>query len=618
MPKHFDVKPETIKKVFIEPKHFFEIPRFQRPYSWEEGNIEEFWETIFKSAEPVFLGTIILNIDRLDTEDVVEIIDGQQRYLTIHVLGAVVRDTCRELQKEFDDTDFDSLARGVTQSIIGKPDKWDNSKFDNYLTPGDSIKPFFRDYIQSFDGPSRIDSELKVKKKSEEERVKEAYLKFKELLHEQLAPLTSDEKKVLLKELIDKRLAKHLFARIEIDDEDLAYEIFETVNAKGVDLNVADLLKNQIFKHVMNGDARFNDSAKERWQSVLDNVDAANLTMKDFLSYFWSSKYGYVADRKLYRTIRDHFKEDARWSGFLDELVENSRHIRNIFAGSTDDLEAFCGDMDEASKMFESLRVLRSTKAKTWAILYLCLFRNLYADRGDEKKFVMANRWDIVARFTFVYYEILNLGGNWYFKEIWNFCKKIEDYTEKKRSPKDFADLFQKELFTKLDSKLPKLKDSFAEGFVSISYKETKKARIIIRYVLSELEKHLAGKFDTGFNEALVSIEHFLPQDPKEWGRAKKDVKDHVNRIGNLLLISKRKNGALGNKDLASKASELADQSKMKLVEDLLAKSESGEWDFGAITSANEYSSIENRGAYLAELGYKIWVEDLRRRMGFG
>ncbi len=428
-------------------------------------------------------------------------------------------------------------------------------------------------------------------------------------------------KKVLLKDLLDKKLGKHFFARIEIEDEDLAYEIFETVNAKGVDLNVADLIKNQIFRHVVNGDKKYIDSAKERWLTLTETVDASGLTMKDFLSYYWSSRYGYVADRKLYKTIRDHFRvADDRWDEFLDDLVENALHVKNIFTGTIEDIETQTGDFGEAVKVFESLRVLRNSKAKTWSILYLCLFRNLFISETNKRgtSFELGNRWDILAKFTFVYYEVLNLSGNWYFKEIWNFCKKVEDYVAKKKSKKEFADLFRNDLFTQFDTKLPKSREVFEEGFTSITYKDSKKARVMVRYVLSELELSLAGKFDVGFDETKVSIEHILPQNPNEWGRTKKETKEYVNQIGNLLLISKRKNGALGNKPLADKLVELRDQStKLRLVDDFLTKAESTEWNFDAISASGDFVAILARGRFLAEIAYKIWVQELRQRMGF-
>ncbi len=169
MAKSFNIERETIGQVFIEPKNLFETPRFQHPYSWEEGEIEEFWETVF-TAEPVFLGTIIFNNRRRDDENVVEIIDGQQRYLTIQILAAVIRDICQKLRREFSDDDFDHIAQGITASLLGKPDKWNPKKYDYYLTPGESIRAFFLEHIQKSEAESELTLHLssrKIQKKRE-------------------------------------------------------------------------------------------------------------------------------------------------------------------------------------------------------------------------------------------------------------------------------------------------------------------------------------------------------------------------------------------------------------------------------------------------------------------
>ena len=57
---NFEVTKKSIGDLFFEPQITYKIPRFQRQYSWEEKNIEEFWNTLH-SKETVFLGTIILN-----------------------------------------------------------------------------------------------------------------------------------------------------------------------------------------------------------------------------------------------------------------------------------------------------------------------------------------------------------------------------------------------------------------------------------------------------------------------------------------------------------------------------------------------------------------------------
>lgn len=55
-----------------------------------------------------------------------------------------------------------------------------------------------------------------------------------------------------------------------------------------------------------------------------------------------------------------------------------------------------------------------------------------------------------------------------------------------------------------------------------------------------------------------ISIEHILPQNPYDGSQWKQDFNDFereewTNKLGNLILISRRKNSALGNKDYIDK-----------------------------------------------------------------
>lgn len=132
----------TINDVYIRPKNKFKIPRFQRQYTWEEKQIEEFWDTV-NSDKPVFIGTVIFNVKELNSNNIIEIIDGQQRYLTIQILGAAIRDIILKEGKAEKDSKYIQKAKGLNARIIGEPDVDDDEKYHNYLITGDSIKNFF-------------------------------------------------------------------------------------------------------------------------------------------------------------------------------------------------------------------------------------------------------------------------------------------------------------------------------------------------------------------------------------------------------------------------------------------------------------------------------------------
>jgi uncharacterized protein with ParB-like and HNH nuclease domain len=618
---NFDVIRATIGDVYIKPKSKFKIPRFQRQYTWEEKQIEEFWDTII-STSPVFIGTVIFDTreNEDNNENPIEIIDGQQRYLTIQIFGSVVRNIIRAEGEKSKDPKYIQKSNGINTRIIGAPDDDDNEKFYNYLIPGDSIKDFFEEYIQK-NPPEKITEDLKVSKNSEEERVKKAYLKFHSLITEEIKNLNFEEKYKWLKNLIDHKLSKHFFVKIEIEDEGLAYEIFETVNAKGVDLSVADLIKNQIFKNVVGSDEKHLDSAKEKWSLILESLDSIEFSLKVFLSYYWTSKYEYVSDKKLYSAIREKFKSNKKyWETFLNELKNNAEYLKLIVSGSLEDIESHFGnDKGEALKVYNSLRVLRSTKAKTWIILYMSLFRNLDAT-GNKKPNIplsLSKRWEIIQKFTFLYFQILSLPGNWYFKLVSNVSKKIEQYALDKKVKKDYVELFKNELFIEFKTKLTSY-ETFEEGFKTIQYKDDQKSRIIIRYVLNELENKIGGNTDEGYDENKVSIEHILPRDPKKWKVSKTLIKPYVNTLGNLTLIGKKLNGELGNEKIDDKIKIIeANNSSLSLVKELIIKVNSKEWDFEKISSDKDFEPIEKRLEYYSKKGHQIWNDDLKTKMGF-
>ena len=123
--------------------------------------------------------------------------------------------------------------------------------------------------------------------------------------------------------------------RIKVRDESRAYEIFETVNARGADLTVADLLKNTIFDKVRR-DNRGRDYAGELWSKIIDNLDGTGLEITTFVRYHWLSKYPFVTKKQLYRKIKENVSD---WPSFLDDLVKDSERVNALSNSDIRDLE---------------------------------------------------------------------------------------------------------------------------------------------------------------------------------------------------------------------------------------------------------------------------------------
>ena len=101
-----------------------------------------------------------------------------------------------------------------------------------------------------------------------------------------------------------------------VSDEADAYLIFETLNDRGLDLSMSDLLKNYIFGRA--GDQL--DVAKRHWSDVEVRLDDENLTQ--FLRHHWLSRYGVVRERDLYKSMKKRFSTQLEVLELMEELVD--------------------------------------------------------------------------------------------------------------------------------------------------------------------------------------------------------------------------------------------------------------------------------------------------------
>jgi len=121
---HFEASDKKYNESFFNKDHVFEIPRYQRPYSWGDDQTNELWDDL-NSERPSFFGAFMLNKCRM-TENTIEVIDGQQRLRTIWGF-------------------FDGvLPDGSPFYLRGVDPQWNGKKYEN-LNETDKIR--FRDSI---------------------------------------------------------------------------------------------------------------------------------------------------------------------------------------------------------------------------------------------------------------------------------------------------------------------------------------------------------------------------------------------------------------------------------------------------------------------------------------
>ena len=307
----FKAEDRLMKDVLFANDARFRIPRYQRPYSWGEDDVEELWNDLLQE-ETLFIGSMIFNYEHQRSETYIDVIDGQQRLLSITILEAVLRDVALLYDPE--------LSKLIQEFEIALKDRHGNEDFR--ILCGDTTQPFFGDHIQK-GGINVLNARTTT---AEERRIKSNYSFYFDKLNQELDLLPSNEQKLERLKAIRSKLETLIVIHVRIDSEEEAYEIFETTNARGVDLSVADLLKNLIFKKIRVSDG--SDKAKDTWEEMRAAIQATNTELTRFIRYYWISKHKPCPAKRLFREIK---RETTDWQGLLDDLHRDANVFNNLY-----------------------------------------------------------------------------------------------------------------------------------------------------------------------------------------------------------------------------------------------------------------------------------------------
>ena len=570
---NFSAEDTTVEAILFSPSRY-RIPRYQRSYTWEEDHITDFWSDLNTGTTSYFIGSFVLNYGPQKEENYIEVIDGQQRLLTITIFMGVLRD----LAKEMGDC---KLAERIQRHCIAFENRRGEQTFR--ILCGDSLREYFETYIQN-DKENITNSDTK---KKEEKRVKSNYLSLKKKISEDMNKFSDKKSKLEYLQQLWDNISNIKVIRIKIESEEDAYEIFETVNARGLDLTIADLLKNLIFKEIpqIKGE---KDQVKEKWIEIEDNIRETGTELSKFVRYYWLSKYTFITDKKLFKTIK---REIGDYKSFLDDLHDTSFLFSDIIGEN----EEYFDNITDGKKIFNSLQGIKVMGVSQCFVLFLTILRNI-----DKLGTNPARIFKLIEHFSFNYHTISNLPGNKVEKIYSRYAIELEKIIQNNENIPTCA----QGLFNRLEKELKELRPKFAEfndDFLEMSYKDSAKNRILIKYILSKINSlEEFGEYKLDFDN--VNIEHILPRRPdKEWGLSPLQIKSYVDLLGNLTLVHKKINSKIGNKVIKYKIEELK-KSEIPITKELVNSliGSNLKWD---------KTSILNRQSELSKIGYeKVWA----------
>lgn len=579
-----NIKPydKTVRDL-LGSKRQFVIPRFQREYSWDKKNYQEFLEDMLGnliikdgriSSSQYFLGTMLFIGNFAEgTEQEIQVVDGQQRLTTITILFSAMSDIFLTLGEQ-------TLSRQLFAYIMTEDDDGNEVR----ILKSKTSYPFFSYFIQDKEKKMSPDATTE-----EEHCIKETYEYFRAQLTE--ARLKSMLKRKhgseivealseidVLKALRDQVL-NSTFISISTTDREQANKIFEILNAKGKRLAYIDLIKNKIFE-VLNK-VEPADFAEETWKNIKETLSFGkeSVGLATFYQHFWSSKYKKVSSNKLYEAFNSTIKKsETEYTEFIKELLKNAKIYMQIVNPKREDYnnrKEYFGIVQSLSCINNYFNVVQVR------IALLALFDT--KQRGIVDFTMLRDTLSYLENFHFAYNAILANRTNRLEKIYSSFAIALR----KSQTKAEAKCVIRDKLVAPLDELFPTF-DSFSEKFVALSFtKKDKVSNVKTKYAINKLNS-LYSNNEVFANDG--TIEHIIPE--KEQG--------NTLNIGNLILLEDNLNVEAGHENYANKCAVYA-KSNYIWVKNFVAQHE--QWDS---------SMIEQRAKEMAKVYY---TEILKRRL---
>ncbi len=542
------------------------IPSYQRDYSWEQDELQDFWKDITDSLqedyESHFFGQVVVHKDSANN-NMKNIIDGQQRTTTSMIFMRALQFYYQELLKI--SPTLSTATKKVSEISSQAIGYYDDEEKAPHLNFNDSVSNnyFINNILLS--GPSE-----KKQKSKACERMRKAYKFFCNNLEDDLSGCTSlTEKKDLLNDYYNSFTQKFQVLYIEATDIGEAFVIFETLNARGVALETADLLKNFIFSK---SDINY---AQKTWKTMIDDLDKADTTK--YIRHYWISSTEFARDKELYKKISNKIQDDKHAANtLLENLATYAKYYHDLCY--PEDASTF-----EDDNLITSVTNLKTLKAKTFYPVILAMYQVKDINTGKAKY----TEKDIA--------QVANTIETYIFRNF-TICGRVSNTGEI--------------LFAKVASQIVKENISTVEDIVAEIRKEmvddttfkelfaiwegTTSSKETIRYILKKIHNATTKNKEISTNNNEVHIEHIHPVKAQSWNFTEEEHEKYLWRLGNLTLLSSKLNETIKNSVFDVKKNSYK-ESWIQPTIDLLAYDQ---WT---------PKEIEKRQSKMAELALKIW-----------
>lgn len=289
----FDHDRYTIRDLLVNKDLSLVIPNYQRPYTWGVDQIDDLWSDIILSSGLAatdksyhFLGVFVF-VPRADNS--VEIVDGQQRILSIIMILKAIQDAI--VSSSFTLEMMSAYKELESVFLHGLPIDVANKNVRNTLH-----QQLGYPFIPDRENPSAMS-------------VSYAYKRIQYRIKELIKSNSHHSLELFYRAVTDQLEMMVISTRKDYE----AYTLFETLNSRGVPLDQSDLVKNKIISMLSREEERasFSEEWDRRIVARLTKPKGGNLT-KEFLRHFCLTlSDDKIMHRYVYKTLTLKIDESA-------------------------------------------------------------------------------------------------------------------------------------------------------------------------------------------------------------------------------------------------------------------------------------------------------------------
>ncbi|MGU8236115.1 DUF262 domain-containing protein [Clostridium perfringens] len=564
-------------KDLLSNKFLFEIPDYQRAYSWTKENlkqlVEDIWESVelnkargnkeFDQYEPYFLGSIVLCSKEYKDDGcgIYDVIDGQQRLTSIIMLIAAIRDLI----------DNEEYKKVLSDLIYQKPNVLMGIKESIRVKARGKEEEFFKKYILT-NGGTELVKDLDMEELSEaKQNMVNAIEVFRDSFFNENGELLEEK----LNEFIVYLLQKVVLVVITTESFTSAFRLFNVINARGLPLTDSDLLKSENLR-VMNPEIR--KEYTDIWES--HEQDLGKEKLDQIIGFMRTMKLKNKVEESVYEEFsKKIFRNEPEYLGvnFVNHLTAvKALYDKYIIDGNLE------GVSEEEKSYYKNLiNIMREFLPYDDWMAAVIRFAEKFNDDNLVLEFVKVLEKRLVIDWV---------NGNSFadrLNRVYGILEVIEEkdsLEEIKEAPVFLYDLERTTAY-------------FENALNDIDF-YSKGRMMIPKYIFVRLDMEKRPNEVLDYSDKIM-IEHVLPRNAKEayWkdNFSADQRRNWANKFGNLVIITGAKNTRANNKPFAEKVEQyLSKKSDFAITKEVL---ELSDWNMDSLKDRHE--SLVNRALEL-------------------